>query len=118
MEQNPDDFTLTPKIGWMIRKKDVDKKGLVQKFESDNHSDWVGIKIRVQEIPDAIFQLNEIGHLEISFIDRIIIPDKLGKIDIKRMALSGKTTPQEIERIKRMFPETELRINNENIHVP
>src|SRR5690606_39290957 len=94
----PDDCTLTPKIDWMIRKKDVGKMGLVQKFESDNHSDWVGIKIRVQEIPDAIFQLNEINNLEISFIDRIIIPDNFKEIEIKRMTLSGKITPSEMER--------------------
>src|SRR5690606_25821673 len=46
---NKTNFALTPKIGWMIRKKDVDNIGLTQKMESENESDQGGIAIRVKE---------------------------------------------------------------------
>ena len=75
-----------------------------------------GISIRVQEIPDVLFELKEINNLEISFIDRIIIPDKLKEIKIKKLVLSGKIDKSEIERIRKMFPDTELIINREVIN--
>lgn len=65
----------------MIRKKDVDGVGLIQKFESDNKSKWGGIAIRVQEIPNGIFELEEIKSLEIFFVDSIIqvVPNSIRK---------------------------------------
>jgi hypothetical protein len=119
LEQNSNDFTLTPKIGWMIRKKDVDKFGLKHQFEKQANDDFMGsgISIRVQEIPNAIFELKEIRNLEISFTDSILIPDKLKDNRIKKLKLSGKIEKSEIERISKMFPDTELIINREKIPI-
>lgn len=118
LEQNPNDFTLTPKIGWMIRKKDTDNFGLKHQFEKQANEDFMGsgISIRVQEIPSAIFELKEIKNLEISFTDSILIPDKLKEIKIEKLKLSGKIDKSEIERISKMFPDTELIINREKIN--
>ncbi|MFA5328325.1 MAG: DUF4419 domain-containing protein [Prolixibacteraceae bacterium] len=112
LEQNSKDFTLTPKIGWMIRKKDVESIGLKYQFKKQADS---GISIRVKEMPDAIYELKEIYHLEISFIDSIRIPDKLKEIKIKILKLNGEIDNSEIERISKMFPDTELIINSETI---
>ena len=108
LEQNSKDFTLTPKIGWMIRKKDIDNTGLKYQFKKQADS---GISIKVKEIPNAIYELKEIYQLEISFIDSIIIPDKMKEIKIEKLKLSGKIDKSEIERISKMFPDTELIIN-------
>lgn len=118
LEQNSNDFTLTPKIGWMIRKKDTDNFGLKHQFEKQANEDFMGsgISIRVQEIPSAIFELKEIKNLEISFTDSILIPDKLKEIKIEKLKLSGKIDKSEIERISKMFPDTELIINREKIN--
>jgi len=118
LEQNSNDFTLTPKIGWMIRKKDIDNFGLKHQFEKQSTEDFMGsgISIRVQEIPTAIFELKEIKNLEISFTDSILIPDKLKEIKIEKLKLSGKIDKSEIERISKMFPDTELIINREKIN--
>lgn len=114
LEQNKENYALTPKIGWMIRKKDVENVGLKQKFESDNKS-WGSIAIRVKEIPAAIFELKEIKNLEIAFIDEINIPEKLSGIKIETLRLSGKINNAEMKRIKKMFPDTQLIINRETI---
>lgn len=114
LEQNKENYALTPKIGWMIRKKDVENVGLKQKFESDNKS-WGSIAIRVKEIPAAIFELKEIKNLEIAFIDEINIPEKLSGILIETLRLSGKIDDDEMRRIKKMFPDTQLIINRETI---
>jgi hypothetical protein len=115
LEQNKENYALTPKISWMIKKKDVGNVGLKQKFESDNKSDWGGIAIRVKEIPATIFELKEIKSLEIEFIDEINIPEKLSEIKIGTLQLSGKINNAEIKRIKKMFPDTQLIINSETI---
>jgi len=70
----------------------------------------------VQEIPSAIFELKEIKNLEISFTDSILIPDKLKEIKIEKLKLSGRIDKSEIERISKMFPDTELIINREKIN--
>jgi hypothetical protein len=111
LEQNSADFTLTPKIGWMVRKKDVEKIGLKQKFSADNKSEWGGIAIRVKEIPKEIYELEKIKSLEISFTDKIVVPDRLKEIKIAKLTLSGEIDNKEIERISKMFPNTELTIN-------
>ena len=111
LEQNPVDFTLYPKIGWMIRKKNDENFGLLQKLEADNKSSWGGISIRVKEIPEEIYELKEIKNLEISFIDKIIIPDRMMYLKIDRLVLTGEIDKYEIERISKMFPNTKLSIN-------
>jgi hypothetical protein len=110
LEQNLENFTLTPKIGWMIREKDVDKKGLFKKIESDNREGW-GIRIRVKEFPTELLSLKEAERIEIAFLDKIIIPDEFAKVKVARLILSGKIDAAEIERLKKMFPNTELIIN-------
>ena len=112
LEQDSCDFSLTPQIGWMIRKKDVDSSGL--KYQLRRQADS-GISIRVKEIPDAIFELDEIYKLEISFVGDILIPDKLKEIEIEKLVLSGKIDNPEIERIRRLFPDTQLIINRKTI---
>ncbi len=114
LEQNKDNYALTPKIGWMIRKKDIQNIGLKQKFESDNKSRG-GIAIRVKEIPAASFKLKEIKNLDIVFIDEINIPEKIKEIKIETLQLSGKINNTEIERIKKLLPVTRLVINGEII---
>ncbi len=112
LEQNKKNYALTPKVGWMIRKKDVNNVGLKQKLELDNNSKWGGrISIRVKEIPSAIFELEEIKSLEIVFIDKIVIPEELAKVKIGKLILSGKIDKPEAERIRQLFPDTEVIIN-------
>ena len=52
LEQNSKTFALRPQIGWMVRKKDVNKEGLKSKLSADAQKDgWgSGINIRVKRI--------------------------------------------------------------------
>lgn len=120
LEQNPEDFTLTPQIGWMIRKKDVERNVLKQKFEKEAKADsWHGggINIRVKEIPKEVYELEIIKSLTVSFIDSIKVDDKLKRVKIDILRLSGKINNTEIKRIARMFPNAELFINNKKINL-
>ena len=114
LEQNIENFALTPKIGWMIRKKDVDKIGLLQSLESDNKMGW--ISIRVKEFPAELLSLKEIKNIEIEFLDEIIIPEEFANVNVKSLTLTGKTKKDEIERIVKLFPDSRITINEKLVN--
>ena len=117
LEQNMENFALTPKIGWMIRKKDIDNIGLKQKLEADNKTTgWGGgISIRVKEFPNELLSLKEIESIEIAFLNEITIPDEFANVKVKNLKLSGKITDTEINRIIKMFPNSQISINGEYV---
>jgi uncharacterized Fe-S cluster-containing MiaB family protein len=49
--------------------------------------------------------------LDIQFIDKIDIPDEISKIKIESLTLYGKITKEGIERIKKLLPDTDIKIN-------
>jgi len=116
LEQNIKNYELTPKIGWIIRKKDVEQFGLQQKYENDLKTKG-GIAIRVKEIPEVIFGFTEIKNLEIQFIDNVIIPDRLANIKIQKLVIEGKIDKSERKRIRQLFPNTEIIIDSSDFDV-
>jgi hypothetical protein len=110
LEQNQENFALTPKIGWMIRKKDDVVQEQIQKFESELKNRNGEISIRVREIPETLFKLDSIKVLDITFTGKIIIPEQLKAVKIGRLKLSGEIDEPEKERIRNMFPESEVII--------
>ncbi|MCL2132698.1 MAG: DUF4419 domain-containing protein [Lentimicrobiaceae bacterium] len=111
LEQNEKDFTLMPKIGWLIRKKDVTNEGQKKSFEISKHY----IDISVSNFPEALLHLDSIGTLKVRFTDKIIIPNELSNVVITDLILSGKIDNTGIERLKQMFPNSGLIINKETI---
>jgi hypothetical protein len=114
LEQNRENFALTPKTGWMIRKKDIDKTGLIQSLEANNKFGW--ISIRVKEFPTELLSLKEIENVEIQFLDKIIIPDEFANVIIKSLTLTGKINTIEIERIVKLFPNSRIDINGKLVN--
>jgi hypothetical protein len=114
LEQDEDTYALTPQIGWMIRKKDVENVGLQRELESQNQKG--SISIRVKEVPPALLNIPHIEDLEIQFIDKIVIPDGMKRMKIDRLILRGIISDEETEHIKNMFPESGLKINGNTIN--
>jgi hypothetical protein len=111
LEQDKSTFSLKPKIGWLIRKKNVSNDRLKLKFESENNFEY-GIKIRVREIPEQLLKIPEIYRLEVLFENEIRIPEDLKNVRIGKLKLSGRIPDSEAVRISRLFPKTELIIND------
>jgi len=113
LEQNRDNFALTPKIGWMIRRKDnaALEASQVQHFETQLNKTGGSISIRVNEIPEALFKLDTIGLLDITFTGTIIIPEQLTAVKIGSLTLRGTADYAAKERIRKMFPDSEVNIN-------
>ena len=116
LEQNKETFALTPKIAWMICKKDIDNIGLKRKLESDNKNKAEGIDIRVKEFPNELLSLKEIENIKIAFLNEITIPDEFANVKVKNLKLSGKITDAEIERIIKMFPNSSIAINGKYVN--
>ena len=116
LEQNSENFALTPKISWMVRKKDFSEEENLKKQLEGQIKNGAGIKISVQKFPEIILKLEEIHSLDINFTGTISIPDELAKVRIRTLILSGKITDAEKERIKNMFPGSTVKINEESIN--
>jgi hypothetical protein len=111
LHQDPNTFALKPEIGWMIRTRSNNNSSLLNKLESDAKENFGGINIRVKTVPPEILQIPEIQRLSISFIDKVQIPDELGKIKIKEFYIYGKASDEEIKHICQVFPNTLILIN-------
>ena len=117
LEQNKRNFALRPQISWMIRKKDLTNNKVKNKLMADAQGTGFGrgISIRVKEFPSVLLELTEIKKLEIRFINQIDIPDEISKIKIKHLELFGKISKEGIERIKRLLPDSDIKINGSRI---
>jgi len=114
LEQNSETFALTPKISWMIKKKDINQTGLHQKLESDNIPSsgvGVGLDIRIIDVPENLRKLKEIYSLSLHIKNNVFIPDWLKDIRIGKLEIDGKITNEETEKIIYWFPNTDLKIN-------
>ncbi|MES2426307.1 MAG: DUF4419 domain-containing protein [Bacteroidota bacterium] len=127
LKQNNANFNLRPEIGWMIRKKEEETgKTLKTKLTAANNSAanhgtgpglriGEGITIRAKTVPKQLFEIGPINALTIYFTDNIDIPDEVAKLSISRLTLSGVITDEGIQRIRKLFPNTKLTINNKFI---
>lgn len=116
LEQNPETFALTPKISWMIKRKDINQIGIHQKLESENIPSsgglGGGIDIRIKEVPENLRKLKEIYSLSLHFKNNVLIPDWLKDIRIGKLEIDGKISDEETEKIINWFPNTDLKIND------
>ena len=49
--------------------------------------------------------------MKMEFTDEIDIPDELAKVKIGELELSGRIDEEAIDRIRNLFPDTEIRVN-------
>jgi hypothetical protein len=69
----------------------------------------------ISEIPKELYALKSIGTLRIRFTKNIAVPDELGKIQMRRLELTGHITEAEKQRLIKLFPNTWLVINGKII---
>ncbi|MGJ7031332.1 DUF4419 domain-containing protein [Niabella hirudinis] len=117
LQQNSQDFTLKPEIGWMIKKETGGEKeiqsDLERQLSGPGNTTSFPVEIRVTTVPDVILNLKKINNLAITFTDSIRIPDAMGAITIERLALKGKISDNGKQRLKQLLPNTTLKVNGE-----
>ena len=116
LDQNPETHALTPQIGWMVKKKDINERGTLQKLEFENiPSHWFdsGIRLRINQVPMILERLDEIYTLALEFEEEVQIPEWLSQMRIGKLDITGNITAEEKQKIIEWFPNTDLTINRE-----
>jgi hypothetical protein len=92
LKQDPSNFNLTPKIGWMIRKKN---KNITPEISKN----WLNISIRVKEFPQDFLDIPYIKMLRIIYLDTINVPVEIKRMKIGFLILDGKLAPEKADEI-------------------
>lgn len=111
LSQNKNDYTLKPEIAWAINNKNTfDPKKSAFRYQET--IDDLSIS-NIETIPNDIYSLQKIDNLHLSFIKTVRIPDELAKISIENLELKGQISAKEVQRIRKLLPNTKLKINGE-----
>ena len=113
LSQNNKDFTMKPEMSWAIVNKDH-APSETSVFGNKTSADDLSMS-NISEIPKELYALKSIGTLRIKFLKNIAIPDELGKIQIRRLELTGHVTETEKQRLVKLFPNNWLIINGKMI---
>ncbi len=110
LKQDDRNFTLKPEIGWYVKRKDSINPLVLQGLKEQNRTGT--ISIRANQIPNEILAIPVIKNLEVYFVGDIRIPQQMAKQKIETMILRGNITDAEAKKIRDMFPDTKVIINN------
>ena len=80
--------TLTPKIGWLLRKAEKDEDLLSDLQKKSEKS----IDLKVKEVPEMLAQLPHIKGLGLHFTDGIVLPEWFDHIKFDYISIDGKVS--------------------------
>lgn len=111
-EQNPETFALKPQMGWMVRRKDDERKSRDARLAALKGRD---VELRVGSVlPEELSKRRKIGRLNLIFENEVRLPDWIAGIDIERLIITGPVSESELDRIVELVPpETFLFINRQ-----
>ena len=125
------DWMQTKKVGKLIIEGKLPKKekqkildwfpnteiDLNGKMFNEGKNGW--IYVPDNEIPQDVLKIEEIWVLEIGNLefgdDKLIIPDELGNIRIDNFSLVNETSAENIEKLKRLLPKTNIYMRGRKI---
>lgn len=110
-EQHPETLALKPKIGWMIRKKDVAGNGMLHQLEKEIARGW-DINLAVEVVPEEIIKVKTIEQLGLYFKEEIKIPDAMKTMQISQLTLEGRIDRAGVFRVLRLLPASHIYLND------
>ena len=100
----------TEKILDWFPNTEIDING---KKYNEGKNGW--ITVTDDEIPKHVLELDEIWILEVRradfFNDKLVVPDELANIKIENFSLVDDTSKGNIEKLKRLLPDTNIYMN-------
>lgn len=111
LEQNPENFALTPKIGWKVEKK-IDEEGLYLDRMKKELRKYGELHLNIKEIPEVLRKIDTISTLDLRFRDGVFFPDWMEHKQIQCLRVHGEITLEERDKILRWYPSTFISINN------
>lgn len=110
LEQNPENYALTPKIGWGVRKKiDEEAENLTQMNEQIRYEGRVALKVK--EIPEVLNKMDTIPMLNLRFMDGVHFPEWMKNVRIGQLSVRGEITLEERNKLLRWYPTIPLSVN-------
>lgn len=109
LAQDPGSFSLTPKIGWWVRKVDKEKEEQIALDEmAENLQNGGFAPLKVRAIPELLNKFDTIKELNLKFIDSVYFPDwmKDKKIDVLRVR--GDISASERRKLIEWYPVVEI----------
>ena len=96
---------LSPKIGWIARKADVDGETLARIIEHQH-----GMPLTVYEVPTALKRAKQLDMLYLFFPDdkEVVIPEWMDSIEIKNFKIEGKMSEEMEAQLKQRFPKADV----------
>jgi YD repeat-containing protein len=91
---------LSPKIGWIARKADVDGETLARIIEQQH-----GMPLTVDEVPTALKRAKQLDRLYLKFLNKdVVIPEWMDSIEIKNFKIEGRMSDDVEAQLKQRFP--------------
>jgi len=111
-EQDPETLALKPQIGWMVRRRDDERKERAHRFGIPHGKD---LDLRVgSALPEELSKRKKIRRLTLRFEHEVRLPDWIADIDIESLIVSGPVSDSELDRIVTLIsPKTFLFINRQ-----
>ena len=114
LEQNPETFALTPKIGWEVMKKiDEDSTNLARMNEQLRRGGRIAL--RVKEIPEVLSKIDTIRVAELQFKDTVYFPEWMKDKQIERLWVYGEISTEERLKLLSWYPSAwMITVNDAN----
>ena len=96
---------LSPKIGWIARKADVDGETLARIIQHQH-----GMPLTVDEVPTALKRAKQLDRLYLLFPNdkEVVIPEWMDSIEITNFKIEGKMSEEMEAQLKQRFPKAEV----------
>ncbi|MEL7529844.1 MAG: DUF4419 domain-containing protein [Bacteroidota bacterium] len=104
--QNADNFALRPHISWMVAHPKPAERLLASQRQPDGLSFG-----NLVAFPESILGYNKLSSLSLSFLEEVIIPKDIAKLDIGLLSINGNISPRRLRKLARQLPNTYLEIN-------
>ena len=89
---------LTPRIGWMARKSDINSE-VADRFSKYSQN------FVISEVPEALRGMTYIKELTLNFnTNKVVVPEWMDSIRIDQLTISGNMTEPEAVKLRQRFP--------------
>lgn len=103
---------LEPKIGWIARKIDEDAETLAR-FKSSSISfssiSLNGSGNKIKTVPEVLKRESHYQRLQLTFEDKVVIPEWMDSIQIDDFTIEGYMTDAEQAQLKKRFPKANVK---------
>ena len=112
LEQNPENFALAPKIGWLVKKKTDEESANLVRLKYDMKEE--GINLKIKEIPLVLNKFDTFPSLTLQFKDKVYFPEWMKNKQMRSLRVYGDISAEERNKLLTWYPSARIVVNNAN----